>query len=85
MFDPLFQAGYIPQAYVAPSVAQAALRTEAVEVAAGTEREGSARGQQMDPVAISRVLLNAESLIAAMLGVRAHEVSVNVTISRYGG
>lgn len=38
-----------------------------------------------NPVEISRVLLNAESMIAAVMGLKTYEVSVIVNTGRYGG
>jgi len=53
-------------------------------VAQPSENVRGSHSPQLDQVAISRILLNAESLIASIIGLNAYQVSVNVNIARYG-
>jgi hypothetical protein len=52
--------------------------------ATGVAREtGRAASSPHVQVAVSQILMNAESLIASVMGVKANEVSISVNVGRY--
>jgi hypothetical protein len=52
-------------------------------IAVPVEGDHVAHTLPIDRVAVSRVLLNAESLIAAIMGLQSHEVTISVSAGRY--
>jgi len=57
--------------------------------AGGMPLPATVQGERPEPapqptdMAISRILMNAESLIAAVTGLKTHEVQVSVNLARY--
>jgi hypothetical protein len=84
--DPVTSAaGFFPSSplHTGPA-SHAGSRQDQAGVAPSHGLDRDAPSPQLDQLAISRVLLNAECLIASIIGLSSHRVSVNVSISQYG-
>jgi len=72
---------------IAPAASSQALTSRLppaqVQPPAPAAPERVALAPRSNPMAISQILLNAESLIASITGLKAHEVSISVHLGRY--
>jgi hypothetical protein len=78
-------AGFLPSVPLQAGPASlAGSRQDQAGVAPSHNSDRDSSSPQLDQLSISRVLLSAECLIASIIGLNARQVSVNVSISRYG-